>query len=107
MQTNRHSLSRPLTIAFYATKWSQFRSGKMPKYQILIADGEQMVDVGDLPDVTGAKRHAAVILGKILQPEPEELWSMKAFRIVVSDQDGLILFSLDAFGTDAPALLRS
>lgn len=58
----------------------------------------------DLPSVAEAKREAARYVGRIVRDEAAEFWKSGDLRLTVSDDKGLLLFTIDVIGHEAPAL---
>lgn len=57
----------------------------------------------ELPDLSAARKHAIVFAGDVMHSEPEVLWDGREFQVDVKNGDGLLLFTLTAFVTNAPA----
>lgn len=51
-----------------------------------------------------AKREAARYLGRLIYDHPEKLWEAGDSSLAVSDERGLILFTIEVLGLDAPAI---
>ena len=57
-----------------------------------------------LPDAHAAKAEAARCMASLLAEEPGQLWDPMGWRLSVSDHNGLTLFELYAWMSEAPAL---
>jgi len=55
------------------------------------------------PNFGAAKLHAVKKVAEILGSEPQTFWDADAFRMTVSEADGLVLFALEIVATMAPA----
>ena len=58
----------------------------------------------DLPNVHEAKREATRYLGEVIRDQGEKFWVTGDLILTVSDENGLVLFTLEVVGNDAPAL---
>ena len=64
------------------------------------------------PDVVGinlatlgdARIEAARYLGEVIRDKPEAVWNGDEVRVEVTDERQLLLFTIVAFGVDAPAV---
>jgi hypothetical protein len=62
-------------------------------------------DVGfDLPDHNAARIMAVKYAGELLRDHPTLIWSGQDFRVEVTGEDGLLLFTIVIVGVDAPAV---
>jgi hypothetical protein len=61
----------------------------------------------DLPNVQQAKREATRYLGEVIRDQGEGFWATSDLILVVSNENGLVLFTLEVVGNDAPALKLS
>lgn len=62
-------------------------------------------DVGlDLADVHAAKCEAVAYAGSLLCDVREHFWDKGDFELTVTDERGLILFTMHVVGTEAPAI---
>ena len=77
----------------------------MPIFYFHTADG--MSVEAECANVQAAKCEAARYAGRIICDEAEKFWETSDFFLAVSDEHGLMLFTLEAFGHDAPALTVS
>jgi hypothetical protein len=57
----------------------------------------------ELADLAAARKHAIVFAGQVMQGEPAVLWDGRDFHVEVTDGQGLLLFTLTAYVTNAPA----
>jgi hypothetical protein len=68
--------------------------------------------IGDNPDLDGteldsvglAKCEAVRMAGRMLCDSASEFWDSPGFMMVVTNERGLVLFTLDFVGTDAPCI---
>lgn len=58
----------------------------------------------DLPNVQQAKHEATRYLGEVIRDRGEKFWATSDLILAVSDENGLVLFTLEVVGNDAPAL---
>jgi hypothetical protein len=58
----------------------------------------------ELPDLAAAKCEAVRYAGRLICEEAERFWDTADFAMTVTDENGLILFSLTLSGTEAPAI---
>lgn len=77
----------------------------MPRYFFHTADGTRERDtVGTvLEGLDQARVQAIQFAGEILSGEPEVLWDGRDFRIEVTDEQDLMLFTVITIAVDAPA----
>lgn len=78
----------------------------MPRFFFDITDVETRTDEhGEELEGLNAARLAAVRLsGEILKDMPDRFWSVGEWSCSVRDEDGLVLFVLHFFATEAPAI---
>jgi hypothetical protein len=57
----------------------------------------------ELADLAAARKHAIVFAGQVMHGEPAVLWDGRDFHVEVTDDQGLLLFTLTAYVTNAPA----
>ena len=76
----------------------------MPRYFFNLAGAvRDRDDMGhELPNLSEARRAAAVAAGEYLRDRPEVAWMGEEFRMEVTNKQGLILFTLITLGVDAP-----
>ena len=58
----------------------------------------------DFPTVHDAKFAAVKYAGQLLADVGEHFWDEANFDLTVTDENGLILFSMRVLGTEAPAI---
>jgi hypothetical protein len=63
-------------------------------------------DGSEHPDLEAAKLHAVRTVADTLAHEPQAFWDADAFRMTVSEADGLVLFTIEMFASMAPAAGR-
>jgi len=62
-------------------------------------------DVGmDLPDIATAKCEAVRYAGRLICEEADRFWDKADFTMTVTDEGGLVLFSMILSGVDAPVI---
>ena len=64
-------------------------------------------DAWDLQDIAAAKCAAVRYAGEILCDSSGTFWNAAEWKLTVTDETGLALFTLELIGTDAPALSRA
>ena len=74
----------------------------MPTFVFSMAN-EPTVEV-TLPNVTEAKCVAALLMGRTVCDEAQKFWETGDRFLSVSDDRGLVLFTLQVIGHDAPVL---
>jgi hypothetical protein len=79
----------------------------MPRYYFHTEDGECFADADglELPDLDAAKAAALKYLREMLW-SPREFWRDGRFRVIVTDGEGLTLFTLDLSAEMADAEAR-
>ena len=75
----------------------------MPRYFFNTADGGRDLDQDgtDLPDHSSARVQAVQFAGMALSDEPTFLLDGGEFRVEVTDQEGVLLFSVIMLAVDA------
>jgi hypothetical protein len=78
----------------------------MPRYFFHTEDGDSYRDDDglELPDITAAKIEAVRHMGELLRDRAVGFWDDHALKLVVTDQAGQVLFSLDLSAVEAPAI---
>jgi len=68
----------------------------MPRYYFSTADGTRQADTDgtELPNVASARIEAIKFAGDVLSEHPEIIWGGEDFRVEVSDENGLVLFTV-------------
>jgi hypothetical protein len=69
-------------------------------------DGGAPQDQGagvDLPNLESARQHAARLLGERLTASPGAFWEADEWRVDVTNNSGLLLFTIHCAGVVAPA----
>lgn len=74
----------------------------MPIFYFQTADGTSVE--AECPSVQAAKCEAARYAARLICDETEKFWDTSHFFLAVSDENGLMLFTFEAFGHDAPAI---
>lgn len=76
----------------------------MPRYYFQVEGPPD--DLGaELPDLAAAKCEAVRYAGRLICEEADKFWDTADFTMTVTDENGLVLFSLTLSGTEAPAIL--
>ena len=77
----------------------------MPRYFFNRSDGyfERDVEGTELKDVHAARIEAVTFAGASLKDDPAKVWTGQDFRVEVTDESGLILFTVIVLGIDSPA----
>lgn len=77
----------------------------MPRYFFATADGtREPDDVGtELPNLATARVEAIKYAGEVLSDHPEIIWDGEDFRVEVSDEDGLMLFTVITMAMSSPS----
>lgn len=77
----------------------------MPRYFFNTRDGVRMPDTEgmELEGLSAARRQAIVYAGDVMHSEPDVLGDGRDFVVEVTDQNDLLLFTITAFATNAPA----
>lgn len=78
----------------------------MPRYFFHTEDGSSQLDHEgmELDSARTAQVAAVKLMGETLKDQPEDVLGSRAFRVIVTDEAGLILFVLDLSAVEAPAL---
>lgn len=81
----------------------------MPRYFFHTADGGRCRDRSGtpLPDDAAARAAAIRFAGDVLSDEPDLLRDGKDFRVEVTDEQGVLLFTIVTQTVDAPRLART
>jgi hypothetical protein len=81
----------------------------MPRYFFHTEDGQCLEDEEgtELADLDAARVEAVRIMGQLLDEDAAGLWSTESFRIVVKNETGLTLFTVDASVMSSPSASKS
>jgi hypothetical protein len=60
-------------------------------------EGMELATLGD------ARLEAARYIGEVIRDKPDLVWAGEEVRVEVTDEHQLVLFTIVAFGVDAPA----
>ena len=79
----------------------------MPRYHFNVEDGQSVVDPEGtvLPDLQAARREAVRLAAGLLDDNAAEFWATGEWNLVVTDDTGLVLFTLTFFAQES-ALVR-
>lgn len=80
----------------------------MPRYYFNVHDGITTLDHegSELPDISAAKKAAALLAGQLLSDQDDDFWDGENWRVEVVDEQGLIFCTVHFFGTTS-AVLKS
>ena len=78
----------------------------MPRYFFHIEDGSIVHDDEgtELKDLAVAKCEAVKLAGQMICDAAGDFWDREEWKLTAADEDGLTLFCLQFFGTEAPAV---
>ena len=78
----------------------------MPRYNIELRNGERVWEtlVVEKDDIAGLRIEIARFVGELLKDHAEQIWVDGEWRLDATDHNGLILFILHLFATNAPAV---
>ena len=76
----------------------------MPHYFFHSQDGELVLDSDgtECVDYVSAKVEAVRLMGTMIADQPEEFWSSRSMKVMVTDDHGVLLFALDLSAVEAP-----
>lgn len=77
----------------------------MPRYTFDVEGGPSATV--ELPSLADAKCEAVRYAGRLMCDSADSFWDARDFQMIVSNDEGLALFSLHMIGTDAPSILGS
>ena len=75
----------------------------MPRFLFLV-NGSPHDGGMDLPDIATAKCEAVRYAGRLICEEADRFWDKADFTMTVTDEGGLVLFSMILSGVDAPVI---
>ena len=77
----------------------------MPRYFFDFKRDNQSPDMVcvDLPDLAAARAEAVRTMGQDLKDAPEAFWNDERWQVEVSDDNGVVLFTLHSAATHASA----
>jgi len=61
----------------------------------------------DVESIAEAKCEAVRFAGRLICDSAERFWDAAGFQLEVTDEDGLLLFTLQMIGTEAPAIRKT
>lgn len=81
----------------------------MARYFFHTENGDRHTDENglELPDLAAVRREAIKSLSEMIKNRGERFWERNSFRLIVTDEKGLILYVLDVNGVEAPAVRTS
>ncbi|MGZ2412868.1 uncharacterized protein DUF6894 [Sphingomonas sp. F9_3S_D5_B_2] len=81
----------------------------MPRYHFNVDDDQshRNEEGVELPSLAEAKCQAVRYAGNLICDRSGDFWDRGEFAMTVTDENGLMLFSLQFIGTDAPAIRSS
>lgn len=76
----------------------------MPRYFFHLADGHRDFDEAgtELENDQAAQLAAVQFAGELLRHQPIELWQKGQWRVEVTDETGVLLFTIITLAIDAP-----
>lgn len=74
----------------------------MPRFTFNVAGGP--ASEVELPSLADAKCEAVRFAGRMICDRADSFWDAKEFQLTVSDDTGLVLFTLNLIATPAPAM---
>jgi len=79
---------------------------RVPRYHFNVEDGQSIPDPEGtvLPDLESARREAVRMAGRLLDDDPAHFWSTGEWRVVVTDDAGRTLFTLEFCAREADAV---
>jgi hypothetical protein len=77
----------------------------MPRFFFHHTDGKFDPDNEgtEFPDLATARVEAVRYAAELVRDRPDEVWAGDTFRIEVSDEDNMLLYTVVILGLDAPA----
>ena len=77
----------------------------MARYFFDTVDGSRINDDQgtELMDLSAARKQAIVYAGEVLNHDPKVLWDGHNFEVFVRNENNVLLFTITAFATNAPA----
>jgi len=76
----------------------------MPRYHFHCADGSREPDVDgiELANDEAAQQEAVALAGQILKDDPKLIWNKGQWRVEVTDDSNMLLFTVVTLAMDAP-----
>ncbi len=80
----------------------------MPLYHFNVQDGQNYPDLSgsEYPDLEGARTEAVRRSGELLRDNAQSFWGGNGWKLVVTDEAGMILFTLHFLAVSSPATER-
>jgi len=77
----------------------------IPRFRFHLADGLRETDpeLAHFPDAESAKMEAARFAGELLQSQPSALWAKGQWRVEVTDENNVLMWSVTVIAVDTPA----
>ena len=78
----------------------------MSRYHFNVHDGQKILDPEgtELPDLAAAQKGAVKLAGQLLTEYATALWAGEEWMLEVTDDTGLVLFSITVMATLSPIL---
>jgi hypothetical protein len=78
----------------------------MSKYHFHLCSSHDSYDHEgtELDDLEAAKCHAVKLIADVLCDRPGEYWKAEVYRVTATDENRLILFTVEMMSVDAPAI---
>lgn len=79
----------------------------MSRYFFNLADGTYEADETgtELASIGAARKYAVHYAAEVMRDQPDVIWAGHDFRVEVTDEAGLQLFTIIIIGVDSPATL--
>ena len=81
---------------------------RMPRYHFNIQDGQDYPDLvgSEYPDLESVRTEAVRRSGELLRDNARSFWGGSGWKLVVTDETGMILFALHFLAVSSPATDR-
>jgi hypothetical protein len=78
----------------------------LERYFFHLEDGRSITDADgtELKNLEEAKHEAVQLIAQTLCNEPSKFWNAETYHVSVTDQRGLVLFTLEMVATLSPAV---
>lgn len=76
----------------------------MPRFHFNVHGDQSLSEGIDLPTIAEAKNQATRFVARLMSDNAAEFWEAGHLGLSVADENGLLLFSIEIVGTDAPAI---
>lgn len=81
----------------------------MPNFHIELRTADQVWDTVDVEsdDIDALRIEMAQFVGELLRDHAGKIWADRDWRVDVTDEAGLILYSINIFATDSAATMAN